>query len=105
MINAVGRPDSLYLPANRKRGPRLVDRVGSIADIAEPLLGADRSAGVIARIRNLPNDWLFVTLDPDDTINFPNDHPRSGQPRYAWINQPDGSRFGYLVPGAQLDGP
>jgi hypothetical protein len=86
-----GRPDALFLSAGRKRGPRLADRVGSIADIAEPLLGGR------AYIRQQGNDWLFITLCPGDTINFPTDHPRCGQPRYAWISQPDGSRFGYLV--------
>jgi hypothetical protein len=81
----------------------MVDRVASIADIAEPLLGADSAkggAGGRAYIRQQGNDWLFITLDPYDTINFPRDHPRAGQPRYAWINQADGSRFGYLIDGA-----
>src|SRR5262249_28937193 len=96
-------PDALFISASRKRGPRLADRVASIADIAELLLGADRAAGGRAYIRQQGNDWLFVTLSPHDTINFPNDHPRSGQPRYTWVNQPDGSRFGYMTEGAALD--
>jgi hypothetical protein len=96
-LDTVGRPDALFLSASRKRGPRLADRVGSIADVAEPILGADRSAGLRAHIRQQGNDWLFVTLDPADTINFQQTHPKHGQPRYAWINQPDGSRFGYLI--------
>jgi hypothetical protein len=90
-------PDALFISASRKQGPRLADRVASIANIAEPLLGADGAAGQRAYIRQQGNDWLFVTLDPEDTINFPSDHVRSGQPRYAWVSQPDGSRFGYLV--------
>jgi hypothetical protein len=93
----IGRPDALFVSAARKRGPRLADRVASIADIAEPILEADQAAGQRAYIRQQGNDWLFISLSPHDTINFPNDHPRSGQPRYAWINQADGSRFGYLV--------
>jgi len=93
-------PDALFISGSRKRGPRLVDRVASIAEIAEPLLGADRADGQRAYIRQQPNDWLFVTLDAADTINFPTSHPRSGTPRYAWVNQPDGSRFGYKVPDA-----
>jgi hypothetical protein len=87
-------PDALFLSASRKRGPRLADRVASIADIAEPLLGVGRGQ---AYIRQQGNDWLFITASPHDTINFPREHPRSGQPRYCWVNQPDGSRFGYLV--------
>jgi len=76
------------------------ERVRSITDIAEPLLGVDRLAGERAWIRQQGADWLFITKNPRDTIFFPNDHPRSGQNRYAWLNQPDGSRFGYLVEGA-----
>jgi hypothetical protein len=91
------RPDALFIPSARKKGPRLVDRVASIADIAEPVLGADRAAGQRAQIRQQPNEWLFVTLDVEDTIFFPTTHARSGQARYVWVNQPDGSRFGYLV--------
>jgi len=96
-LKPVLAPDALFMPASRKRGPRLVDRVASIADIAEPLLGGR------AYIRQQGNDWLFITTRDDDTIFFPTTHPRSGQPRYTWINQPDGSRFGYLVEGAALE--
>ena len=31
-------PDALMLPEDRKRGARMIDRVASIADIAEPIL-------------------------------------------------------------------
>jgi len=75
----------------------MADRVTSIAEIAEPLLGVPRGK---AFIRNQGNDWLFISGSSSDTIYFPTTHQRSGQNRYAWINQPDGSRFGYLVEGA-----
>jgi hypothetical protein len=94
------RINGLLISASRKRGARMGDRVGSIADIAEPLLEVARGQ---AFIRTQPGGWLFVTSDPNDTIFFPTDHVRSGQPRYAWIDQPDGTRFGYLVEGAALD--
>lgn len=97
------RPDALYIPAGRKVGSRMGDRVGSICDIAEPLLGVDRSAGQHAWIRQLRDGWLFVTADLNDTIYFARDDPRAGRPRYAWVDQPDGTRFGYLVEGARLD--
>ena len=79
------------------------DRVASIADIAEPLLKVDRSKGENAWIRQQGGDWLFITKSTTDTIFFPNNHPRSGQPRYVWVNQSDGCRFGYLVEGAVVD--
>jgi hypothetical protein len=32
-----------------------------------------------------------------DTICFPRDHRLSGQPRYRWEKQLDGSEWGYLL--------
>jgi len=87
-------------PAGCKKGPRMVDRVASICDIAEPLLGVDRTNGGHAWIRQQPHGRLFVTRDPLDTINFPNDHPQSGQSRYDWVDGPDEIRRGYLKPEA-----
>ena len=81
----------------------MAERVGSVCEIAEPLLEVDRPAGEHAWIRQHGPQWLFVTKSFRDTIYFPTDHPRSGQSRYTWLNQPDGSRFGYLVEGARLE--
>ena len=94
--------DALMLPAGCKRGSRMVARVASICEIAEPLLGVDHAAGQHAWIRQQPHGRLFITRDPLDSINFPNDHPRSGQPRYDWIEGPDGIRRGYLKPEANV---
>jgi len=89
------RPDALMLPAGWTHGRRLPDRVASIADIAEPILGGR------AWIRKQPHDRLFITRAIEDTILFPTDHPRSGQPRYRWVRQADGAEWGYLVEGAE----
>ncbi len=86
------------LPQDRKQGARMVDRVASIADIAEPLLGIDRARGERAYIRLQPNGKLFITPSVLDTILFPRDDRRDGQPRYRWELQPDGVEFGYLIP-------
>jgi hypothetical protein len=90
-------PDALMLSDDRKRGARMIDRVASIADIAEPLLRVDRAGGERAYIRLQGNGKLFISKSIVDTILFPKDHPREGQPRYRWELQPDGSEFGYLV--------
>jgi hypothetical protein len=95
-----GKPDALFMPGKLKRGARLVDRVASIADIAEPTLGLDRSNGERAYIRVQPGDRLFITANPLDTIFFPLGHDRSGQPRYRWERGDDGIERGYLVEGA-----
>jgi hypothetical protein len=93
-------PDALMLSEGRKQGSRMVDRVASIADIAEPLLAVDRTRGERAYIRLQGNGKLFVTKSMFDTILFPKDHERDGKPRYRWEKQPDGSEYGYLVEGA-----
>ena len=92
-----GKPDALMLPENRKSGARMVDRVTSIADIAEPFLQVDRARGERVYIRLQGNGKLFVSTSIYDTILFPKDHQRNGQARYRWELQPDGAEFGYLV--------
>jgi hypothetical protein len=97
MDRGPGKPDALMLPEDRKRGARMVDRVASIADIAEPVLKVDRTQGEHAYIRLQGNGKLFVSKSTLDTILFPKGHPRDGQPRYLWELQSDGSEFGYLI--------
>ena len=75
----------------------MVDRIASIADIAEPILNVDRAQGDRAYIRLQGNGKLFISKSIFDTIFFPKDHPRDGQPRYQWEVQPDGAEFGYLA--------
>ena len=89
-------PDALMLPESAKKGTRMVDRVASIADVAEPLLAVDRNKGERGYIRLMGNGMLFITKSVHDTIKFPTAHPRDGQPRYRWVLQCDGSEFGYL---------
>ena len=90
-------PDALMLPEGRKQGTRMVDRVASISGIAEPLLQVDRARGERAYIRLQGNGKLFVSKSMLDTILFPKDHQRDGQPRYRWELQPDGAEFGFLI--------
>ncbi len=84
------------VPETRKKGGRLIDRVASIADYAEPLLAVDRARAERAYIRLQGNGKLFISKSVFDTINFPTDHVRGGQPRYRWVLQADGTEFGYL---------
>ena len=49
--------------------------MNSILDIAEPMLGVDRSKGDRAYIRRQDDGWLFITKDPEDTIYYPLEHP------------------------------
>jgi hypothetical protein len=98
------KPDALFLSAHVKKGARFVNRVASIANIAEPLLGVDRAKNQRAHIRVQPGHKLFITASEHDTILFPKWHDRDGEPRYDWQKQDDGSEFGYLVDGATPGG-
>jgi hypothetical protein len=89
-------PDALFVPEKMKRGRSLWERMNSILDIAEPILGVDRSKGGRAYIRRQGNGWLFITSDPADTMYYPLGTPLQRRPRYLWIDGPDGIRRGYL---------
>jgi hypothetical protein len=90
-------PDALMVPEALKTGARMSDRVASVADIAEPLLGVDRSKGERAYIRIQPGGRLFVSKNVHDTILFPKDHRLDGRPRYNWVARENGVEYGYLV--------
>jgi hypothetical protein len=93
-------PDALFIPETMKRGRTLFERMNSILQIAEPLLGVDRARGERAYIRRQGDGWLFVTRDPHDTIYFPLNTPFRGRPRYRWLDGADGIRRGHFVPEA-----
>ncbi len=90
------RPDALFLPETVKRGDRIFERVAAVCRIAEPLLECDYPREK-AYIRKMPHGRLFITRDPADTINYPIDHPKSGQPRYRWEKRDGGVQVGYLI--------
>lgn len=104
MIPTSPIPDALFIPERMKRGRTLYERIDSILEVAEPLLGVDRARGDRAYIRRQGDGWLFVTRDPEDTIYFPLNTPLRGRPRYQWLDGADGVRRGYLVPEARNDG-
>ncbi|MGC8638731.1 MAG: hypothetical protein ACP5XB_02500 [Isosphaeraceae bacterium] len=94
-------PDALMLPEAWKRGETQYDRIDSILAIAEPLLNVDRSKGERAYIRRQPGGRLFVTADPQDTMQFPIGHSQEGRSRYNWVASPDGAEYGYLIEDAR----
>ena len=80
-------PDALMVPESRKKGGRFIDRVASIATYAEPLLAVDRAQTERAYIRLQGNGKLFISKSMFDTINFPTDHVRGGQPAIAGFSK------------------
>jgi hypothetical protein len=84
------------LPEAVKRGERIFDRVAAVCAVAEPLLECDYPRER-AYVRKMPHGRLFVTRDPADTILYPTNHPRSGQPRYRWERRDGDVQVGYLI--------
>jgi hypothetical protein len=103
MIPTSPTPDALFIPERLKQGRTWYERMNSILDIAEPLLGVDRTRGDRAYIRRQGDGWLFVTRDPEDTIYFSLSTPFRGRARYQWLDRADGIRQGHLVPEARND--
>lgn len=93
--------DAVFVPVRLKRGATQGDRIDSILEIAEPLLGRrPDQAHAYIRASN-GDDKLFVTLSADDTILFPKSHPLAGRPRYRWTTLHDGIEIGRLVEDAK----
>lgn len=104
MIETSPPADALLIPARCRQGRTQVERIRSIARIADPLLGVDPDRGECAWIRTVPiDDYLFISRDGNDTLLFPLNSPFRGRPRYDWIDGADGIRRGYLVPEARND--
>lgn len=102
--DAVIFPVSLRKPLGNTRGLSLASIVMkkkvSTVETAEEFLGIDFNAG--GRAHCFPyaagdNPMVFAARSPHDTLLFPNGHPKEKEPRYKWVEQEDGSRFGYLV--------
>lgn len=101
MIDQTAVPDAILVPEKLKRGRTLIERIHSVLDIAEPILGVDRAGGERAYVRRQGDGGLFITRSPADTMFWPLESPLRGRPRYCWIPGGDGIRRGYLVPEAR----
>jgi hypothetical protein len=92
-------PDALLLPGEVRQGKRMVDRVRSVCDLAEEIMGLDRSVGQRAWIRIQPHGKMFITADPADTLLYTTGHQLAGQSRYRWERRGDGIEWGYRADG------
>ena len=91
--------DAIMMDESKKTGSTSWGRIDSLCSIAEPLLGLDKAKGQTAWIRRQPGGKVFVTGSPTDTIYYPNDHDKAGQPRYGWVvsTADPGIELGYLL--------
>ncbi len=97
-------PDALFIAESLKRGRTFAERLGSVLDLAEPILGVDRRAGQHAYVRKHTGGQLFITRDPADTIYHCTTSPMRGRDRYVWMAGPDGIRRGWLTEAAIAEG-
>ena len=68
-----GKPDAVMIDQKKAVGDRLLDRLKSVTDISDAILGVDRKKGERSLVRLQPPPWdkAFITKSLDDTINFP----------------------------------
>jgi hypothetical protein len=91
-------PDGVRFPKKLVTGRTAFERVDSACTIAERLLGAPRGTTHVRRLKEGRREVMYATRSPEDTLNYPLEHPLKNRPRYRWEPQPDGVEFGYLLP-------
>ena len=84
-------PDAVMAPIAHAGGGDAASRLGRLQAEFAPLLGASR---VFVRHQGVAH---FVSARPDDTLLFPQADPRSGRPRYEWVDRGDGVSLGRLT--------
>ncbi len=93
-----GKPDALMIrmgwepPTNVQEG----DREYRVHLYANKVL--DTTAHMCDTV--FDNVWKFWAPGPtrEHTVNYPKAHPKAGEPRYDWVDQANGCKFGYLKP-------
>ena len=81
-------PDAILAPIGHAGSGDASTRLGRLQSEFAPLLATPR---VFVRHQGASH---FVSGSPDDTLLFPQSHPRSGQPRYEWTDRGDGVSLG-----------
>ena len=84
-------PDAILAPVGYAGAGDAATRLGRLQSEFAPALRASR---VFVRHQGASH---FVSGSPDDTLLFPQDHSRSGQPRYEWTDRGDGVSLGRLI--------
>lgn len=92
---APAKPDALLIPKSWGEGLANEDYSAMVCAYAAGVLGPGR-VFVRAPLPMSPNQSVFITKNPHDTELNENGHPHQFKPRYAWTDQPDGSRTGVL---------
>lgn len=72
---------------------RAKSRLAAVCDIAEPLLGVGPGMCWVSRLTG-PRAGYFCRAEPHDTLCFPANGPRDGEPRYDWADVAPGVQGG-----------
>jgi hypothetical protein len=84
------RPDAILSPLNVAGSGGSHARLAKLQDTFAPVLETDRIA---VRLQGMEH---FITRSPSDTLYFPSQSSRAGEPRYDWKDRGDGVHYGYL---------
>lgn len=89
-------PDALYVPHQSGNSPYV--RASKVTDIARKVLKMPDGPAPVIEFAEQHDDKMvhFVRRTVQDTKLFPKNHERAGEPRYDWVEGPDGVRLGYL---------
>lgn len=103
------RPDAVLWHESAKRGSSSAERVRHTQRMVGPVLGGTNytalGPGFGGRVHSsdVGGGWYLSTLDPDDSLLFPTTHEFARQPRYRWVDQPDGTRHGWLLTPREME--
>jgi hypothetical protein len=91
------RWDGIIFNAGFGKGSSHRQRINDVCDKLEPLL-----KGGTCHFRDIGGGRFLATpgAGVDDKLNFLDGHPRAREPRFTWVDGPDGLKYGTLVEGA-----
>jgi hypothetical protein len=84
------KPDAIRSPLSFAGSGGSYARLTRLQAELAPLLGVPR---ISVRLQGTEH---FITQTPSDTLYFPAQSARAGEPRYDWKDRGDGVHYGYL---------
>ena len=78
-----------------RRSGRITPRINAVLEIAEPYLGGK------AHVRKIGGGKMLATRSAADKLLFDHGTDRALQPRYTFVDGPNGLKLGTLVDGAE----
>lgn len=92
MPDETRKPDAILFHESIKRGVGVIARGLDMQGRLSLILG-----GGAIYMSSTDGGWWFARLNPQDTLLFAKDHPRTGESRYDWADVEPGLKYGYRV--------